>query len=92
MNKTTPIQVLGLSEIIALAGGYGHSVVLKDDGTVWAWGRNSAGQLGDGTTVQRATPVRVNDLSDITKIATGIYHTLALKADGSVWVWGYNSH
>jgi alpha-tubulin suppressor-like RCC1 family protein len=43
-----------------IAGGYGHTVALKSDGTVWAWGRNYEGQLGDGTTTQRNAPVQVS--------------------------------
>ena len=86
----TPIQVAGLSGIVATAGGCSHTVVLTGDGTVWAWGYNGDGQLGDGTTNERHTPVRVNGLSDVVAIASGCFHTMALTADGSVWAWGRN--
>ena len=73
------------------AGGY-HTIVLKADGTLWAWGNNYHGQLGDGTTIHRHSPVRVGGDNDWTAIAAGEYHTVALKADGSLWAWGDNGN
>lgn len=55
----TPGQVPGLTGVVAVAAGMGHFVALKADGTVWAWGSNYRGQLGDGTTQDRLAPVRV---------------------------------
>ena len=69
-----------------------HSVYLRNDGTVWAWGRNSNGQLGDGTTIDRLTPVQVSGLSSMAAIAAGYDHTVALRNDGTVWAWGNNSN
>ena len=90
----TPQQVASLPDVIAVAAGYQFSVALKSDGTVWAWGRNSEGQLGDGTTIDRKTPVQVPNLSGITAISAGGYHVLALQSEGgaagSVWAFGYN--
>ena len=73
----------------AAAGG-AHSAVLKPDGTVWTWGYNANGQLGDGTLVSKAYPVRV--LEGAVAIAAGDQHTLALKSDGTVWAWGSNAY
>ena len=70
--------------------GGNHTVALRDDGTVWAWGSNSFGQLGDGTTADRRTPVQVPNLNNITAIAAGWNHTLALESDGTLWAWGDN--
>lgn len=93
-NLTTPVQVSGLTDIIAVAAGDDHSLALRDDGRVWAWGRNDYGRLGDGTTTQRTTPVQTVDQNDdvltgVTAIAAGTDHSLAVKSDGTVWGWGY---
>ena len=89
-TRSTPAQVSGLSGVIAIAGGRSHSLALRNDGTVWAWGWNSSGQLGDGTTAERGTPAQVSGLNGITAIAGGDAHSLALKNDGTVWAWGCN--
>ena len=73
-----------------MAAGIGHNVTVKSDGSVWAWGDNTRGQLGDGTTTNRRSPVKVPSLTAVVAVAAGNYHTLALKSDGSVWAWGYN--
>ena len=88
----TPKQVNGLSDIIAISGGGDHSLALRSDGTVWAWGDNHSGQLGDGTKEDKRTPVQVKDLSNVTAIFAGYVHNLALKSDGTVWAWGYNGY
>ncbi len=94
IDRATPVQVDGLTNVVAVAaGGYlngDHSLALKADGTVWAWGFNSSGQLGDGTTTDRSSPVQVSGLKDVVAIAAGGRHSLALKADGTLWAWGYN--
>ncbi len=91
-NKNSPVQVSGLNGAIAIAGGYKHTVALKSDGTVWAWGYNGVGQLGDGSYDSRNTPVQVSELKDVTAIAAGDYHTIALKSDGTIWAWGWNGY
>jgi MYXO-CTERM domain-containing protein len=73
------------------AGGY-HTVALKSDGTVWAWGNNDDGQLGDNTTIARHTPVQASGLGGVVAVAAGATHTVALKSDGMVWAWGYNGY
>ena len=81
--------------IKATSAGTSHTVYLKGDGTVWAAGYNSNGQLGDGTTTNRSNPVQVvdgsgNPLSGVVGISAGYYHTVYLKGDGTVWAAGRN--
>ena len=97
MNRLAPAHVVGpggtgyLSGIISICGGFYHSLALKSDGSVWAWGKNDCGQIGDGTSgINRLTPVQVKGLSGITAIASGAFHCLALRNDGTVWAWGRN--
>jgi alpha-tubulin suppressor-like RCC1 family protein len=74
---------------MAASAGGNHTLALKTDGSLWAWGNNDSGQLGDGTITARSTPVRV--LDDVRAVAAGTRHTLALKTDGSLWAWGSNA-
>ncbi len=69
----------------------GHTVALKADGSLWAWGQNDYGELGDGTTISRATPVRVALDTDWAAIVAGSANTMARKRDGTLWAWGDNS-
>lgn len=73
---------------ISLNSGTNHTVALKSDGTVWTWGNNQYGQLGDGTNINRSVPVRVVGIDNIEAISAGGDSTFALKNDGSVWGWG----
>lgn len=73
-----------------LAGGSTHSVAVRPDGTVWAWGGNTNGQLGDTTTTERRVPTETG-LTDVVAVAAGDSHSLALTTDGSVLAWGLNS-
>ncbi len=88
--QPAPMRVLAPgSGAVAIAAGFQHSMVLKADGSVWAWGRNNGGQLGDGTTDDKPAPVRVMAPgSGVVAIAAAGSHSLALKADGSIWEWG----
>ncbi len=90
---TTPPGKVAVSRV---AAGNFHTIVLKKDGTLWAWGYNVHGQLGlgDGDMVNRNAPARVNrpgeQDSKWAAVAAGGYHTLALDPDGNLWAWGYN--
>lgn len=81
------MQVSGLSGVIAIDCGASHSLAVKNGGTVWAWGYNGSGELGDGTTTTRVTPVQVSGLTGIAEIAGGNSFSLAMRP-GAVWAWG----
>jgi len=72
------------------AGGFGHTLIVKSDGTVWSTGLNAAGQLGDDTTTDRRVPAQVPGVSGVATVAAGMYHSLALTTGGEVLAWGSN--
>ena len=80
----------GLTNITAISAGWFHILALKSDGTVWAWGNNSNGELGDGTTFNRSNAVQVLNVSNIVAVSGGDSHSSALAANGTVWKWGLN--
>ena len=92
IGRQTPLQVSGLTGVVAVAmiPGGSHSIALKADGTVWTWGYNDSGQLGDNSTTAKSTPAQVSGLSGILSISGGARHSMALKSDGTVWAWGRN--
>jgi alpha-tubulin suppressor-like RCC1 family protein len=93
-----PLRVHGpgnvgyLNSIVAISAGESHNMALRSDGTVWEWGWNAFGQLGNGTTNDAYTPVQVSGLSNVVAISGRAYHCVALKSDGTVWAWGWNSY
>ena len=87
-----PQRVPGLSGVVQIAAGAASGYALKSDGTVWAWGYNHDGELGDGTTLDRLFPSQVPGLTGISKIAAGQDVAYAIRPDGSVMAWGSNSH
>lgn len=92
-NTTAPTQITGLSDVVAIAAGYAnHSLALESDGTVWAWGDNAYGELGNNTTTNSDVPIQVPGLSGVVAIAAGYEFSLALKGDGTVWGWGLNAY
>src|SRR5258708_4035629 len=89
-SSTTPKAVVGLTNVAAMAAGANHSLALTSDGTVWAWGYNADGELGDGTTLSRNTPQHVAGLHNVVAVAGGNGYSMAAEADGTLWAWGYN--
>ena len=86
------IKKVGLETTwLASAAGYGHTIATKTDGTLWSWGWNGDGQLGDNTAANRSSPVQIGTGTNWSKIAGGTQHTVATKTDGTLWAWGKNS-
>lgn len=88
-----------ITDATQIAAGQFHVMALREDGTVWAWGRNNYGQLGNRTTSTGVTPraqqVKKSDgtvLENIVKIEVGQYASYALDADGTIWSWGRNNY
>lgn len=73
------------------SGSGNFNLGIQHDGTLWAWGRNNLGQLGDGTTINRSIPTQIGTDTDWAFVATGTNSSYALKQDGSLWGWGDNS-
>jgi len=84
------VSVSNFTTTPMVSAGFDLSAILHSNGTVWTWGRNANGQLGDGTTVNRNIPVQVQNLNNVTAIGASTEHTVALRYDGTVWAWGGN--
>lgn len=88
---SSPALVPGISGFAtALGGGMLSGYAVTSDGTVWAWGDDRYGQLGDGSTADESTAIKVPGLPPIVAVAAGFWHAVALDASGNVWAWGDN--
>ena len=71
-----------------LSLGADHGMATKTNGTLWGWGVNTAGQIGDGTVTTRSSPTQIGTLTGWSKVSAGASHTMAIYTDGSLWAWG----
>ncbi|MBK6849448.1 MAG: hypothetical protein IPG96_18625 [Proteobacteria bacterium] len=94
ISRATPTRVTAMgTTVAAVAVGVLHSCARRTDGSMWCWGDNYYGQLGDRTSINRLVPTRVTALgTTVTEIALGGSHSCARRSDGSVWCWGDNSY
>lgn len=83
-----PVKVIGLENVMAISAGWQHSLALKSDGTIWTWGGNDYGQLGDGTLNGRLQAEELTNIPNCKDIYAGWEKSMALKTDGTVWIWG----
>jgi len=90
-NFNPPQQIGVAKNWQTIVTGHGYTVALKTDGTLWAWGNNFSGQLGNGTTFDKNIPTQVGTASDWQTVVAGMHHTVALKKDGTLWAWGKNT-
>jgi len=81
---------IGTSSWTSIAAGTSHSLAVRNDGLLFAWGFGFAGQIGDGTIINRSSPVQIGS-SSWTSIATGFVHSLAVRNDSLLFAWGVNS-
>lgn len=88
-----PKKIAGLTKVVDVAAGLGHSVVATAERQVWAWGENYFGQVGIGVEdgEHQTTPQLVPDLTGVRRVAAGAGHTLAVTYGGAVWAWGDNA-
>ncbi len=92
-NQFSPVQVNSLTQITSLAQGSFamHGIARRADGTIWVWGNNDNGQLGDGTLTNNNSPFQLSAPSDIVEVAIGNIHSVVIKSDGTTWAWGSNN-
>ncbi len=90
-NRSSPVQIGSLTTWTAVAAGAAHGVALQSNGTLWTWGRNNEGELGQiSNTTNRSSPVQVGSLTTWTAVAAAYTHCLALQSNGTLWTWGDN--
>lgn len=91
-NKNVPVKVGTDTDWLLVSAGNNHTMAIKTNGTLWAFGRNNSGQLGDGTTVDKIVPTQIGIDTNWSKVVAAIYHTVGLKSNGSLWTWGLNTN
>ena len=90
-DSSSPIQVGSLTNWKQVSTVYFITVAIKNDGTLWAWGGNAVGGLGNGTaSVYYSSPIQIGSLTNWKQVSTSGSHTMAIKTDGTLWGWGYN--
>ena len=91
-NKSSPTQIGALTTWSQVAVGEYFTTALKTDGTMWLWGRNNYGQIGDNTVILRSSPVQIDAGTDWYQISAGNNHNVAIKTNGTLWAWGRNNY
>ena len=92
INKSSPVSVVGgFTDWTQLSASRNHSLGLRANGTVWAWGNNNNGQLGDVTLVAKSSPISVvGGFTDWTQISSNTHRSFGLRSNGTIWSWGSN--
>jgi alpha-tubulin suppressor-like RCC1 family protein len=89
-GKTSPVSVIGgFTDWCQVSAGQRHTAAVRTNGTLWVWGGNNYGRLGDGTTISRSSPVSViGGFTDWCQVSAGRSHTAAVRQNGTLWAWG----
>ncbi len=90
-ESNEPLQLGTENDWLMVSAGGQHSLGIRSDGSLWAWGENLEGQLGIESNIQQNIPVQVGIEKDWLAVSAGDLHSLALKKDGTLWAWGDNS-
>jgi len=91
-TRSSPVQIGALTNWSQVSGGTFYvTAAVKTDGTLWTWGLNNYGQLGDNTVISKSSPIQVGGLTNWLYVSAGYYSVIALKTDGSLWTWGRNN-
>jgi hypothetical protein len=75
-----------------VSNGQYHTIAIRTDGTLWAWGMNQFGQLGNGNNIDSNIPIQIGNSNNWRDIAAGAGHSIGIKNDGTLWAWGNNSN
>ena len=86
-HSNIPIKIMEGVKSVSLGGA--HSAAIKNDGSLWMWGNNESGQLGNGTNVSSNIPIKI--MEGVKSVSLGAEHSAAVKNDGSLWMWGSDS-
>lgn len=92
VNALKPVAVIGVGPCMAVSVSDNYTIAVRRDGTLWTWGSNSYGRLGDGTMINRDRPAQVKGIEDVVAVSAGAEHVVVVKRDGTVWAWGWNSY
>lgn len=87
-----PTQITADSDWTIVSAGGAHTLAIRTNGTLWAWGANTDGQLGDGSGIDQISPTQVGTDRSWISISAGGAHSAALKADNTLWTWGRNTY
>jgi alpha-tubulin suppressor-like RCC1 family protein len=93
IDRSSPVQVGALTDWSQVSAGREFCAAIKTNGTLWTWGRNISGQLGQNISysISRSSPVQVGALTDWAQVSAGLYICAAIKTNGTIWSWGNNS-
>jgi alpha-tubulin suppressor-like RCC1 family protein len=89
---STPTKIGTLTNWLNVSAGEYTAYAIKTDGTLWAWGLGTSGQLGLSGTTNRSSPTQVGALTNWLSVAGGAYWAAAVKTNGTLWTWGYNPY